>query len=220
LRQGIQGISYLIAQPGMINLDFADVRTIMKEKGMAHMGIGMASGDKRAVEAAKQAVASPLLETTINGAKGILLNITGGPNLSMSETAEAAGIVQEYADPDANIIMGTSINDDMGDTLRITVIATGFEGPTAEPTKPNQQPKPQVAPVEKEVVKTTLKEPSNTARNDFWNRPRTKTPEYTSPLAESEDVTPHYTKRDLPGMDSAPAELSNLDLPSFLRNRE
>lgn len=222
LRQGIQGISDLITQPGMINLDFADVRTIMKEKGMAHMGIGMASGDKRAIEAAKQAVASPLLETTINGAKGILLNITGGPNLSLKETTEAASIVQEYADPDANIIMGTSVNDDMGDTLRVTVIATGFEGPVVEPTKPKPvtAEKPQTAPVEKEVIKTTLKEPSNTARNDFWNKPRTKAPEYNSPSADGEDVTPHYTKKDIPGMDAAPAELSNLDLPSFLRNRE
>ncbi len=222
LRQGIQGISDLITQPGMINLDFADVRTIMKEKGMAHMGIGMASGDKRAVEAAKQAVASPLLETTINGAKGILLNITGGPNLSLKETTEAASIVQEYADPGANIIMGTSVNDDMGDTLRVTVIATGFEGPVVDGPKPKQPAaeKPAAAPVEKEVVKATLKEPSNTARNDFWNRPRTKAPEYNSPASDGEDVTPHYTKKDIPGMDAAPAELSNLDLPSFLRNRE
>ena len=108
LRQGIQGISDLIAVPAMINLDFADVRTIMRERGMAHMGIGTATGDKRASEAARQAVISPLLETSINGAKGVLLNITGGSDLGIHEVSEAASIIQEYADPEANIIWGAA----------------------------------------------------------------------------------------------------------------
>lgn len=127
LRQGIQGISDLIAVPAMINLDFADVKTIMKEKGLAHMGIGNASGEKRAAEAARQAVESPLLETSINGARGVLMNITGGPDLSLLEVNEAAEIISENADPEANIIFGADIDDAMGDALRITVIATGFE---------------------------------------------------------------------------------------------
>ncbi len=133
LRQGIQGISDLIAVPAMINLDFADVKTIMKEKGMAHMGIGSAVGEKRASEAARQAVESPLLETSIKGAKGILMNITGGSDLSLLEVNEAAEIIAENADPEANIIFGADIDESMGDTLRITVIATGFD--RAEPDK-------------------------------------------------------------------------------------
>lgn len=134
LRQGIQGISDLIAVPAMINLDFADVKTIMKEKGMAHMGIGSACGEKRAAEAARQAVESPLLETTISGAKGILMNITGGTDLSLLEVNEAAAIIAENADPDANIIFGADIDESMGDALRITVIATGFERTGKEET--------------------------------------------------------------------------------------
>ena len=127
LRQGIQGISDLIAVPAMINLDFADVKTIMKEKGMAHMGIGNASGEKRAAEAARQAIDSPLLETSIEGARGVLMNITGGPDMTLVEVNEAARLVSESADPEANIIFGADIDEGMGDALRITVIATGFE---------------------------------------------------------------------------------------------
>ena len=134
LRQGIQGISDLIAVPAMINLDFADVKTIMKEKGMAHMGIGTASGEQRAAEAARQAIESPLLETTIQGAKGVLMNITGGPEMSLMEVNEAARLVSDSADPEANIIFGADIDESMGDSIRITVIATGFEkdGPGAK----------------------------------------------------------------------------------------
>ena len=127
LRQGIQGISDLIAVPAMINLDFADVKTLMKEKGLAHMGIGNASGEKRAAEAARQAIESPLLETSITGARGVLMNITGGPDLSLLEVNEAAELISENADPEANIIFGADIDEAMGDALRITVIATGFD---------------------------------------------------------------------------------------------
>ena len=136
LRQGIQGISDLIAVPAMINLDFADVKTIMKEKGLAHMGIGNANGEKRAAEAARQAIESPLLETSINGARGVLMNITGGPDLSLLEVNEAAEIIAESADPDANIIFGADIDEAMGDSLRITVIATGFESERTIPQAP------------------------------------------------------------------------------------
>ncbi|AYO30361.1 MAG: cell division protein FtsZ [Thermoanaerobacteraceae bacterium] len=127
LRQGVQGISDLIAVPGLINLDFADVRTIMMGTGLAHMGIGKGTGENRAVEAAKQAISSPLLETSIEGAKGVLLNITGGPNLGLLEVNEAAELISSAADPEANIIFGAVIDEKLQDEIRITVIATGFE---------------------------------------------------------------------------------------------
>ena len=128
LRQGVQGISDLIVFPGLINLDFADVKTIMQGQGQALMGIGFGSGDTRAADAAKDAVASPLLETTIAGAKGILLNVTGGPDLTLYEVNEAAQLVSESADPDAQIIFGTVIDEHMKGEVKITVIATGFTG--------------------------------------------------------------------------------------------
>lgn len=127
LRQGVQGISDLISVPGVINLDFADVRTIMLNQGMAHMGIGTASGENRAEDAAKQAIQSPLLETSIEGARGIIINITGGSDMGLHEANTAAELVQRSADPEANIIFGTVIDEAMGDELQITVIATGFE---------------------------------------------------------------------------------------------
>lgn len=129
LRQGIQGISDLIAVPGLINLDFADVRTIMAETGPALMGVGQGSGENRAVDAAKAATSSPLLEISIDGAKGVLINITGGSDISLYEIEEAAKIVSSYADPDANIIFGSVIDDNFKDQVRVTVIATGFQVP-------------------------------------------------------------------------------------------
>ena len=127
LRQGVQGISDLIAVPGLINLDFADVKTIMLNQGMAHMGIGIASGENRAEDAAKQAIQSPLLETSIEGARGVIINITGGSDVGLLEANTAAELVQRSADPEANIIFGTVTDDSMGDEIKITVIATGFE---------------------------------------------------------------------------------------------
>lgn len=128
LRQGVQGISDLIAVPGLINLDFADVKTIMSEAGSALMGIGVARGDNRAAEAARMAISSPLLETSIDGAKGVLLNITGGPDLGLSEVNDAAEIITQAADPEANVIFGAVIDDTIKDEIRITVVATGFDG--------------------------------------------------------------------------------------------
>jgi cell division protein FtsZ len=127
LRQAVQGISDLITINGLINVDFADVKTIMSQAGSALMGIGIAKGENRAVEAAKAAVNSPLLDTAIEGSKGVLLNITGSSNLSLYEINEAAAIVTEAADADANIIFGAVIDDALGDEIRVTVIATGFE---------------------------------------------------------------------------------------------
>jgi cell division protein FtsZ len=126
LRQGVQGISDLIAVPGLINLDFADVKTIMSNKGSALMGIGISSGENRAAEAAKKAISSPLLETSIDGAKGVLMNITGGSNLSLFEVQEAADIVASASDEDVNMIFGSVINDNLKDEIIVTVIATGF----------------------------------------------------------------------------------------------
>jgi cell division protein FtsZ len=128
LRQGVQGITDLITVPGLVNLDFADVRTIMREAGSALMGIGTASGDNRAAESARAAVSSPLLESTIEGATGILLNITGGPDIGLFEVNEAAEVVTSAADVNANVIFGAVIDDAMGDDVRVTVIATGFGG--------------------------------------------------------------------------------------------
>src|SRR5215469_1202823 len=126
LRQGVQGITDLITVPGLVNLDFADVRTIMRAAGSALMGIGVASGDNRAAEAARSAVSSPLLESSIEGATGILLNITGGPDIGLFEVNEAAEVVTSAADQNANIIFGAVIDEAMGDEVRVTVIATGF----------------------------------------------------------------------------------------------
>jgi len=127
LRQAVQGISDLIALPGLINLDFADVKTIMTNAGSALMGIGQASGKNRAVDAASNAISSPLLETSIEGAKGVLLNITGDINLTLFEVNEAAGIIEKAADPEANIIFGAVIDETLKDEMRVTVIATGFD---------------------------------------------------------------------------------------------
>ena len=126
LRQGIKGISDLIQIPGLINLDFADVKTIMTEQGEALMGIGVGEGENRAADAAKMAINSPLLETSIDGAKGILLNISGSSDLSIFEVNEAAEIISDAADPDANIIFGSVIDESLGDKVQITVVATGF----------------------------------------------------------------------------------------------
>jgi len=126
LRQGIQGISELITVPGLINLDFADVRAIMSEGGAALMAVGVASGEERARKAAQQAITNELLDVTINGASGILFNVTGGPDMSLYEVNQAAEIIRETADPNANLIFGAVIDEHMGENMRVTVIATGF----------------------------------------------------------------------------------------------
>lgn len=156
LRQGVKGISDLIAVPGLINLDFADVKSIMSNAGSALMGIGEGSGENAAVAAAKAAIDSPLLETSIQGARGVLLNITGAAeNLSMFEVNEASVTIQEAANVDANIIFGASLDDTLGDTVRVTVIATGFdedervgrpqETTAGQPAMPGQQPSEQTS---------------------------------------------------------------------------
>ena len=149
LRQGIQGITDLITESGVINLDFADVKTVMSDRGIAHMGVGTGRGENRVIDAVKEAIGSPLLETSIDGAKAILLNIMGGYDLGMLEANEAADLIEKSAARDANIIFGASIKDDMEDEIRITVIATGFDDEEEEaPAAPIQEKAaaPQEAP--------------------------------------------------------------------------
>lgn len=140
LRQAVQSISELITVPGLINLDFADVCTVMRNAGYAHMGVGRASGKDKAEQAAKMAIQSPLLETSINGAHGLILNITGSPDIGLEEVEMAATMVQEAAHPDAHIIFGAAIDDSLDDEVRITVIATGFEENRPSKMPEKQQP--------------------------------------------------------------------------------
>lgn len=141
LRQGVQGISDLIVYPGLINLDFADVCTVMRDKGLAHMGIGYGKGDNKSLEAVKQAVASPLLETTIEGATGILINIKGGSDLTQDDISEATTLVNEVVGEGCNIIFGTSIDDNMHDEIEITLIATGFQNDENKKEQPQEEKK-------------------------------------------------------------------------------
>lgn len=153
LRQGVQGISDLIATPGLINLDFADVKTIMSNQGSALMGIGVAAGENRAAEAAKKAISSPLLEKSIDGAQGVLMNISGGANLSLYEVQEAADIVATASDQDVNMIFGSVINENLDDEIIVTVIATGFneEFVQQKPSRPVfSQQKPAMGTVKRE----------------------------------------------------------------------
>lgn len=170
LQQAVQGISDTIYTPGIINLDFADVATVMSEKGIAHIGIGRAKGDNKAIEAAKMAISSPLLETTIDGARDMLINISGDSNMSMFDASEAIGLIQEATGNEANIIYGQIIDDSLVDEIVITVIATGFgkqiEGSKEietnfikTPVQQSSKPEPVVKPVvEEEKVKENVKE--------------------------------------------------------------
>jgi cell division protein FtsZ len=167
LRQGVQGITDLITIPGLVNLDFADVRTIMSEAGSALMGIGIAGGENRATEAARSAVSSPLLESSIEGATGILLNVTGGPNIGLFEVNEAAQVVTSAADQNANVIFGAVIDESLADEVRVTVIATGF-GPARlkrrrraeEPATEGEEAAREVPAERFEVTEDVLEVPS------------------------------------------------------------
>ncbi|NVY95679.1 cell division protein FtsZ [Lactobacillus sp. DCY120] len=153
LRQGVQGISDLITSPGFVNLDFADVKTVMSNQGSALMGIGTANGENRIIDATKKAISSPLLEVSIDGAKQVLLNITGGPDLSLFEAQEAANIVAEAATEEVNIIFGTSIDDSLSEEVKVTVIATGIDD--GQPT-PSRRPQTQVQPQAKPTPTATV----------------------------------------------------------------
>ncbi|MGL5347312.1 MAG: cell division protein FtsZ [Peptostreptococcaceae bacterium] len=192
LKQGIQSISDLIAVPGLINLDFADVTSVMKEQGLAHMGLGNATGENRAIEAARQAIQSPLLETSIRGAKGVLLNITGGPNLGLLEINEASTLVQESCDPEANIIFGASIREDLGEEIMITVIATGFD--------------------EEKNMSYEIKERPQQASRPTLNTAPSPRPAQPEPKEEEVAITIEEPKRPTTIED-------DMEIPTFLRRR-
>ena len=198
LRQAVQGISDLITVPGEINLDFADVRTIMSGMGMALMGTGIANGEHRAVEAAQRAISSPLLEdTSIEGAKGVLINITGGQDMTLFEVSEASSIVQKAADPEANIIFGTVIDPEFKDRMKITVIATGFHrdepSATAQPQEPPRAQEPQPSASQPEQPR-------------FWRGSRFGTPVVDFETGGGYGPNSRATRDDL-------------DVPTFLRKQ-
>ncbi len=206
LRQGIQGISELITVPGLINLDFADVRTIMAEGGAALMAVGLAEGEDRARKAAEEAISSRLLDVTIDGARGILFNITGG-NLSLIEVDQAAQVVRDSAHPDANLIMGAVPDESLGDALRITVIATGFDTSRVgqasmsiqrERATPQRAQQPQPA---KHLV-TDGPGRAETGRSQ---------PQVVNPAARDSDLAPKGGHTEI--------DDNNIELPAFLRNR-
>ena len=223
LRQGVAGISDIITVPGLINLDFADVRTIMKDAGSALMGIGRASGDNRALDAARQAVASPLLEINISGAQGILFNITGSSNLTLWEVTEAAEEIRAAADPEANIIFGTSFNERLGEEVMITVIATGFDGRrrtesvragAADRHHSLSNPAPRAA--------GTPVAPTPVPARDFLEELERQRTESANPRAREEAVSvpvrPERSVGEAPARRAAPAyDADDLEIPSFLR---
>ena len=188
LRQGIQGISDLIAVPAVINLDFADVRTVMESGGMAHMGIGTGKGENGMVNAAKEAISSPLLETKIDGARAVLINVSGGADMNIMDVNEAASLVMQAADSEANIIFGANIDEALGDEVRITVIATGFE----KTPFPTREPKPKMRPGTRPAVG-----PYGTA---------------------SAAVNPYERRAAEPAAEDAPAPLNTYDADAFAPN--
>ncbi|MEL6527719.1 MAG: cell division protein FtsZ, partial [Chloroflexota bacterium] len=213
LRQGIQGISELITVPALINLDFADVRTIMSEGGAALMAVGRADGDDRARSAAEMAINSTLLDVTIDGARGILFNITGGTDLTLFEINEAAAIIKESAHPDVNLIFGAQIDDSMGDECRITVIATGFEQGRAE-RRINAE-RQQSVPVQRERPRQQA--PRQQAPRQPQQQPveRQEPPQFQQRQAPPPQQQQPRPQQDEPRI----YDESNTDIPAFLRRR-
>ena len=201
LRQGVQGISELITEHGLINLDFADVKAIMSNAGSALMGIGRASGDNRAAEAAQQAIESPLIEVSIDGAKGVLFNVTGGYDMSMSEIQEAAEIITSAVSPDANIIFGATLKPDLEDELIITVIATGFdseffEQQVAELERPGAlaaTPAPAAENIDKAVNDIDMELNHSDGAEHFAAEPTENI--WNQPAEEEDDDTPAFLRR-------------------------
>ena len=211
LRQGVQGISDLIVFPGLINLDFADVTTIMKDKGLAHMGIGYGAGDNKALEAVKQAVASPLLETTIEGATGILINIKGGNDLTQDDISEAAALVREVVDDTCNIILGTSIDENMHDEVEITLIATGFQNPN-DLARQEEERKAQ------EAEKAKAARPEFSARSLFSNYIQTSQKEKEEEVAPARPEVSIYSNNEGKQNDltSSRVEVKTTNVPPWI----
>ncbi len=195
LRQGVQGISDLIATPGLINLDFADVKTIMSDKGSALMGIGIATGENRATDSAKKAISSPLLETSIDGAKGVIMNITGGANLSLYEVQEAADIVASASDEEVNMIFGAVINESLTDEIIVTVIATGFIDDILTLDARPQTVRP--------ILNSARQQSGTSSVSSPVQQPVYKEPTVQEPVRQSAPVVQEDT----------------LEIPTFLRNR-
>ncbi len=204
LKQGIVGIVDLIATPSLINLDFADVNTVMRNQGLAHMGIGRAKGENRIIESVRQAVSSPLLETTIEGAKSVILNVSGGKDLMLSEISEAAELVQGIIDPSANIIFGNTIDDSMVDEVKITVIATGFN-PGGDDRKPaiNVRAEDSIPPLLREIeekeheIKAESENESAATEVPFEteNTEEDKVEEQEKPVEEKKKELPAFMRR-------------------------
>ncbi len=219
LRQGVSGISELITRSNTINLDFADVRTIMKDKGIAHMGIGIGTGENRAIDAAKHAIASPLLETTISGATGVLLSIMGDASLSLNEINEAAYLVHEAVSPEANIIFGAGIDESLDDEVRITIIATGFEKEERKAHKPQRMTERVVRPQEEEededdgLVMTSFN-PRTTSRPELSQPQKPQVEEE----ADDEIFTPRREERRRPQEDEEEAPTKKGGLFSSFRS--
>lgn len=231
LRQAVQGISELITSPGQINTDFADVRKIMSNRGPALMGIGRGHGENRAIDAAKAAIASPLLEVSMDGAKSVLISITGGSNLTLQEVVEAATLVTKSADPDAVVIWGTAVDESMKDDVKITVIATGFDKPlngmpsprrAAPAVSTSYQPKPSLAP--EPLPRLSLQTP---------RMPKDSVPSNFSPpmqvqaAPKAEEAEPNIISRPAPVVAApapAPKKVADEDvdmdaIPSFIRKK-
>lgn len=196
LRQGIQGITDLIAKPALINLDFADVRTVMMERGIAHMGIGVGYGENKTIDAAKQAIQSPMLDTSIEGAKGILFNVTGDSALSLIDIEEASKLIHQVADPEAKIFIGAEIDPNLEDEVRITVIATGFEG--------NQKEKSGISIMD--ILSKQDLEPSQGPKEETSTK--RAVPEKPAAKPEKKSFTLEYEDDD-----------DSLDIPIFLREK-
>ena len=211
LRQGVQGITEVITVPGLINLDFADVKSIMEGAGSALMGIGKASGENRAIEAAKMSIASPLLDLSIDGAKGVLFTVCGGPSLSMHEVSDAAEAITASADSDARIIFGSVIDETLKDDVKVTVIATGFDKRLKPLSSPQAQVKPAYEP--SDFIKTKEKEEVKKAEPVPANAPaKEKRFPFSKKAATPDPVQPAET---------APAEdeQEDLEIPAFIRKK-
>ncbi len=206
LRQGVQGITDLITDNGLVNLDFNDVRAIMLNRGVAHMGVGYGKGDNKATDAVKAAISSPLLETSINGATGILLNVTGGEDLSLLEVNEAAEVVKEAADPDANIIFGAVIDPELNDEVKITVLATGFE----------REFRNTAPAAEKKAEENYSAAPKNTYHKETERQER---PAERETSYNRENTYKEEPKRPESSYRNDDDDDDQIEIPAFLRNR-
>ena len=229
LRQGVQGISDLIVTPGYINLDFADIKTLMSNQGAALMGVGNSTGENRATEATKKAISSPLLEVSINGAQHVLMDITGGKDLSMFEAQEASDVIRQAAGTDVYIAFGMSLNEKMGDEVRVTVIATGIDKKkAANSSQPQPQSQPQVNMVQSNAPQSAAQtQPTEPAKKDPFDNWSDPTAGNTTPQPENSTATNDFSHVSKPEFnvfndDTASSDDSdddNLSTPPFFKNR-